>query len=815
MKKLGTLTLFVVVLGVFGACEPDTTDTTVSSPDPTLPSPDPTAPSPDPTLPFPSDPILAVGHGVFIAADGSELLPDPDFVIQAQNYYIAVLLANAGDDADIQRSRDLVYSLVSDEIYANALFIDWLISQHPPSNVAHVASVNNALRWHYYLYIQDRRVPDDRREWAKGLFDVEVARELEEGGFVVFAITDNSGQKYVDECRDAGVPVPEAMFSNEWSFRGVFDKEFISEASQAELYVHESTSPPGVCLALPRYPGSNAGSANEAGLLGIICLGTQSNKSCFFDNPRGRAFERDVEVGIDQFVGGTDLVTNGQGICTDCHAGENPYVVHPEKTAFSGLAPLPGGWPDPLVDSTWPQNPGPTNLLDAVSSTLRCDSCHRAGLAGRFPELSTELSGYCATVLGTALAESIVGGAPDPSKRTMPPFGGDKSQYAAHIDAIKAACANPPSDEGVVVDVVFEDDESFISPPMVIDPLYSCTERISVQSTILDAEVTLFVNGTPINPTIPSRNPRLLDFDVPALKSGDEVFARQELPGAAADSAVITVKDHTVDYPAGLPTPSVDPVLIHECAGLIAVRHVGGARVTVFTNGGDPRTFITGSYGWSTLPPAKRPFDIGDEFTAEAALCDDRSGLSAPETAVAAPGTMPTPGLDPAATFEGQELVTINNLAHGGLTSVGELSFGQIGEFETPVSWMPDFDIATPMGRPLLFGDELSVGQLLCISGPEIIGDPAAGCDELPAPRIEHPIVGRNWVVVTSAVPGARVRVYDDTGDELGDGGGTIIMLKRTITGADVLTVTQQVGECTSSTGYRVSVRNPDGQDDG
>ena len=48
-----------------------------------------------------------------------------------------------------------------------------------------------------------------------------------------------------------------------------------------------------------------------------------------------------------------------------------------------------------------------------------------------------------------------------------------------------------------------------------------------------------------------------------ALVAGDQVFARQESAGAAADSAVITVKDYTEDYPAGVPTPSVDPVLIH------------------------------------------------------------------------------------------------------------------------------------------------------------------------------------------------------------------------------------------------------------
>ena len=75
--------------------------------------------------------------------------------------------------------------------------------------------------------------------------------------------------------------------------------------------------------------------------------------------------------------------------------------------------------------------------------------------------------------------------------------------------------------------------------------------------------------------------------------------------------------------------------------------------------------------------------------------------------------------------------------------------------------------------------------------------------------RILHPIVGTQYVVVSSAVPGAHIRVYDAANKEIGDGSGTVIWLKRKITGTDVLTVIQQVGECTSKTGYRVSARNP------
>jgi len=98
----------------------------------------------------------------------------------------------------------------------------------------------------------------------------------------------------------------------------------------------------------------------------------------------------------------------------------------------------------------------------------------------------------------------------------------------------------------------------------------------------------------------------------------------------------------------------------------------------------------------------------------------------------------------------------------------------------------------------------------LCETGPTTSSEPAGRCQGLPEPRIRTPLVGDHYVVVTDAIPGARIRVYDQTGDELGDGSGTVILLKRVLTGADTLTVIQQLGDCVSRTDYRISVRNPD-----
>ena len=649
-----------------------------------------------------SDPIVAVGHGAFIGSDGKEFKPSVQFIKRAQDYYINTLQKSAEDsNLSYEDTKKLIYSLVDDEILASALFIDWMIERVKPNDIAHLISFNNAMRWHYALNIQREPIlPTEDYKWTKGIRP-GIAEELERRGIkvIVFLKTNAGGAQYIEECRDAGVPIPPPMFSSAWNFQGTVDGEFLSEEGQTDLWYYTSQSPRGVCLSLPRY--FERSGFNEAELFGLICLGIETNKACFWDNPRGTFFTRNVPVDISQFVGGVDLVANGQGVCTDCHAGENPYVVHPEKPPFSGLTPslLPLGWHDPLVDASWPQNPGPTNVLDAVASTGRCNSCHQVGSAGRFPEVSTQLSGYCRVVLGTA-----IGSLP---KRTMPPFGLNHSQYTAHINALQASCSAPPSGGGVIVDVDYPDDVGYVSPPIVIDPLYQCATQVAVRGAMLDAKVDLYINGTNKGTVVPARNPDKIEFNVPALVVGDIATATQEFNGVlSSPSAPVIVRDHTLDFPSGLPAPAIDPILIHECGDIIAVRHVPGAIITVYTNGGNPVSGST-STGWTAIFPGKRPFNVGDVFTAEIKLCSDVSPLSAPESAVAAPATLPAPTFNPATVYEGQQLVTVESIVYGSRVSIAEVSFGPIGDFTWPVSWFPNYDVATRLGRPLIASDRL------------------------------------------------------------------------------------------------------------
>jgi len=737
--------------------------------------------------------IATVGHGEFIAADGRHLPPSRALFLRTQRGYLDRLIAEADLlGLPVAATRTLIASQVSDELLGNALLIDWLIDELQPVGQATMTAVNVTTRAYYLDRLAPPTLARAERHDTKGLGN-DVAQRLAASGIETHVATKNGGERYIQECAAAGVPIPPPMFSSAWDNKGELTDEFLSSGEKAELMQYTSTKPAGVCLGLPRYiPGTD-----DIDVLGVICLGTVSSKACFWDNPRNTTFKRGVQIDIKEFVGGFDLQANNQGVCSDCHAGENPFVVHPEKPPFAGFSQFAAHWYEPIVHPTWPQNPGPTNLLSGVSSTGRCDSCHSAGLSGgRFPAVSTELAGYCSTVLGSAALDNL-------SIRTMPPYGADPANFTNHEDALRDACNAPPS-TGTVVEVTTKDDPGMLSPPAVIDPLYACATQVSVSGAVLGAKVTLFINGSAVGSVTATHTHEV--FGVPALMVGDKVSTQQELGGAlSAMSADVIVRDHKVDFPLGLPEPTIDPTLIYECASVIAVRNVPGATITVYSNGGVPRSTGT-STGWTAIGPGKAPFVIGDEFTAEQSLCSDSSKLSAGIKAVAAPGSMPAPTLDPSQTFPGQQLVNFGSLTNGSVTTVG-VSGLPAGKFSTPISWLPEYNLASEIGRSLISGDVITAQQKLCVAGPEIKTPPTGKCDELPAPRIFTPIAGNNFVVVWQAIPGARIHVYDAASIEIGDGSGDIIWLSRALTASDVLTVVQQVGECTSKAGYRISVR--------
>ena len=129
--------------------------------------------------------------------------------------------------------------------------------------------------------------------------------------------------------------------------------------------------------------------------------------------------------------------------CTDCHAGQNPYIIHPGTSlGMPKLTDVPlfaDGSTPPLVKPDWPQNPGPLN------STGTCAACHTSvGPGGAFPKISNQLIGYCGNVLRQA------------TDRTMPPRSARSLAGDPHPRALLALCNQPPLPIVGVADIIWQ-----------------------------------------------------------------------------------------------------------------------------------------------------------------------------------------------------------------------------------------------------------------------------------------------------------------------------------------------------------------------
>jgi len=401
------------------------------------------------------EPISTTGHGGFFDAEGRQIPLTLSFVTRAQAWYRNKLLSQLPADkkrefADYDRR--LFVSLntnAQEKLVVQHQSLEWLLANTESANLklrtaGKLRALRYAMNWKLPEQADLKIVPKREPFTVR----TEVLRRLESLKLNVVkhhaaSATNNSGQEYIDQCRAAGVPIPptinlmDAAGLMGWKSQGFIPTgdQFIV-GSPAELRSFRSTSPEGMCYALPRYTDDTLSTVQ---LDGVICMGKVSSKVCFWDNQWKNPETGDVEpfqfpagtqipIGVPseaggKYQGGGKEIESGD-ICTDCHAGENPYIIHPESNlAVSGpprlwkslsvapenLPSIPVNRYDPIVAASWPQN-----RFSQAGSTVptECGGCHVKTPAGpgRFPQLSNEITGYCNTVLRQAIL------------RTMPQF---------------------------------------------------------------------------------------------------------------------------------------------------------------------------------------------------------------------------------------------------------------------------------------------------------------------------------------------------------------------------------------------------------
>jgi len=291
------------------------------------------------------------------------------------------------------------------------------------------------------------------------------------------ATTSKSGQAYVDECDANGVPTPPPWnyelawheVGSDWiKLDGVLETSLAGGETEnglpsgrpihTEVFYFESTSPAGICYALPRGVWE-VGEVPEDGppayiqLMGIICQGRVTGKACFWDSgvnyiggglPPGQTLnfgdgiDNDVNGTVTVFAGGGSLSDRDQ--CTGCHMGENVFLVHPD-TQLGIPSEFPNAWYEPIVPGGWPQNPPPKTL----NAGGGCVSCHAGPTnGGRLPQLSTETETYCDRILagtwGVTMPRNLV---PFDPENTTPEFDLDWANYYQLLDD----CGKAPTPE--------------------------------------------------------------------------------------------------------------------------------------------------------------------------------------------------------------------------------------------------------------------------------------------------------------------------------------------------------------------------------
>jgi hypothetical protein len=427
-----------------------------------------------------AEPIAYVGHGAMFDSEGHQILPTAAWFARAQAWYRSRLLEQADTrtradfeafekrlTAGLQLAQQATLVVQQDALEALRTRVKGVaIDERLGSKLA---AMRYQLTWNL-------PAPGSKASaiWDGGEFrlDPEVRRRLDTvrlgpspGGTVFSLATTKTGQDYIDQCSANQVPIPPTINKMDpagttgWKIQGEIPtgQQFIVQ-SPAEVRTFES--PQGMCIALPRYNGAKT----TVALDGVICLSKITSKVCIWDNQKGGATfsfpaNQMIPIGKPDLAidpmgryqgGGAELTSPGGGICTDCHAGENPYIVHPDALLKPGVTfgSLGGTLPtfapnryDPIVIGSWPQN----NASHAAAFVpAACKSCHFKGFAGRFPHLSNQYPGYCGTILRGAVRGLTI--PPDlvNAPATMPQGAPGTLASNAAVNTFRAFCNNPP-----------------------------------------------------------------------------------------------------------------------------------------------------------------------------------------------------------------------------------------------------------------------------------------------------------------------------------------------------------------------------------
>jgi hypothetical protein len=346
-----------------------------------------------------------------------------------------------------------------------------------------------------------------------------------------------------------------------------------------------------------------------------------------------------------------------------------------------------------------------------------------------------------------------------------------------------------------------------LGPPIIEEPLYGCAERVAVTGARQGAEVELHVGGQLID-TLEFRGLQI-EFELPEpLVADEDVKAIQEFAGVVSEPYVAKVRDIYDDYPNGiLPTPTISPAPLYACSTAIAVVNLPGVELLVKkqTPGGEELFHWKTGFTHTWAGGLGDEFNPGDELSVSQHLCGADSFASSEEV-VAAPSSVQAPSFDPPWLVAGQGFVTLDGIEQGFAVSVDEVGVGELwSNSSVPFNWLPGVEVGFTLGVQ----DELAVGQHGCSGENEESASmnvsPCKGGVLAGYLEIAQPQGGDEFVLVTEGIPSATVRVLANDG-EIGSGSGHVIGLNRELVPGELLSIIQELKDCSADSGYVIAV---------
>ncbi len=349
----------------------------------------------------------------------------------------------------------------------------------------------------------------------------------------------------------------------------------------------------------------------------------------------------------------------------------------------------------------------------------------------------------------------------------------------------------------------FQNDPGIISPPYLHAPALTCGTALRVSGFAPDARLRIKRGGGIVIGEHIGFDPigEMVQLSEP-LQAGWVITATQEIDGTESDpSNQLTVIDHTVHYPAGLPRPELNALELYRCGVATVVDNLPqGGQVRVLSDAmTDPigNRDGVGTHQTVGIGPA---FELGNGITAISSICEVDSQPSIPARIVQAePAALPAPEVPE--IYEDGSIIIVGKLTNGSRVTIDDQATGDFVAGGGAPAGRVRFRASTPVTA----GQVLEVTQNLCAVDSPTTVVTAQPCSSLPTPVAISPLPGDTQIQLSNVVAGARVLIYAGS-DEIGDGGGSTVQLVRPVVAGETLTIIQRLGNCQSSNAYVVVV---------